>query len=340
MSSTIPFEVPDQFIKHMATGAAKRVGANIVNTATGRIMGHVQETGAFPIPPIPSALPTGPVSALASGVNMASSLAQNVQLEQVKSMLGGLRMLSGANLALSVVGVGVSVMGFAVMSKKLDRLSARLMVIESRVARIEQHTSEMIRWMRAEQFGSLRAALARAEEAWEHSNAAEVWRNLDGRLHESEYKFRDYLMPHGDSDRCIFIDPSVRLEACYSAYDTILIASAARLQVLIALGEHRVAASYADGFARWHDELAAELSTDRVLRAKRSGHGVKPRSREEVSMRSHLDDFMEGVHLLEESLASRADLPRTLYARQLNGRAYLERARNERSAPVLILPAG
>ena len=31
-----------------------------------------------------------------------------------------------------------------------------------------------------------------------------------------------------------------------------MIASAARLWVLVALGEHRVAASYADGFTRWY----------------------------------------------------------------------------------------
>src|SRR5262245_44186969 len=101
----------------IADGAARRIGATIRDTGSGKILAHVQETGLMQ-----SLAGANPAGLVLTGARLASSIVANVQLEQVRRMLGGLRMLTGATLAVSAVGVGVSAAGFALVLRRLGHL--------------------------------------------------------------------------------------------------------------------------------------------------------------------------------------------------------------------------
>ncbi len=92
----IPFVIPQEFEKQVVTGAVKRFGTLLIEK--NRIVGHVQEAA-----PLRRLLwSANPGSMFLGSGTLASSVTANIQLEQVKNMLSGLQLLTGAALAASV----------------------------------------------------------------------------------------------------------------------------------------------------------------------------------------------------------------------------------------------
>lgn len=332
-TESIPFKVPDTFISSIKTGAAKRIGANIVDRASGRILGHVQETAAFPIPKV--SVGGGPASLVLGGVQTASSVASNIQLEQVKSMLSGLKMLNQATLGASLLGVGVSVAGFAIMNRKLDRISASLKEIEKETKQIKEDTTELLAWNTASRSGAIRSQLKKAEEAWLWRDAAaaiELRRDLLSSLHDMDEVFRCYLLSDGGINA--FTQTKSSLDLCLSAYDAVNMAVWERFQLLLILNEYDAAVAYSQQFFEWHQQLIMGISTNKVLRAK------FPDSEEErLKNRKDFNNFFDGALELNALASTRKDVATTLSAKGIDGLSYVKALREEKHAPVLLLSA-
>src|SRR5262245_11231182 len=176
----IPFEIPDRFLGMIAGGAARRIGATIRDTATGRILAHVQETSS-----LPALAGLHPAGLILSAGQLASSVVANVQLVQVKRILAGLQMLSAASLAVSAVGVGVSAAGFALVVQRLRQLETQIAGVRKDVlaARLSAERIEIRQATRDS--ARTESLLCRAEEAWHRTDARDVWR-LDGQLDEEQ----------------------------------------------------------------------------------------------------------------------------------------------------------
>lgn len=127
MLTAIPFDLPLRFASGVASGDIVRYGAILKDAATGRILGHLQESSvgqsllsqALSVAPLP-------VSSATSALNAATGVYTAVQVQQLKSMMATLQALQVATLGVSLVGVGVSVAGFLYMRKRFNSLDDRV----------------------------------------------------------------------------------------------------------------------------------------------------------------------------------------------------------------------
>lgn len=127
MFSRIPFDLPLQYLPGLATGDIVRYGAILKDAGTGRILGHLQESGisqSLLSQALSSA--TSPLSLASSVVNTGSSIYTAIQVRQLKAMMETLQALQVATLGVSLVGVGVSVAGFLYMRKRFNSLDGRI----------------------------------------------------------------------------------------------------------------------------------------------------------------------------------------------------------------------
>ncbi len=127
MLSQILFDVPLRYVGGIAAGELVRYGAILKDAGTGRIIGHLQESGIAQslLSQVLSSGPT-PLGLVTSAINAAASTYTAIQVRQLKEMVGALQGLQLATLGVSLVGVGVSVAGFMYMRKRFNSLDSRL----------------------------------------------------------------------------------------------------------------------------------------------------------------------------------------------------------------------
>lgn len=127
MLSQIPFDLPLRFLPGLATGDIVRYGAILKDAGTGRILGHLQESGiAQSLLSKALSAATSPASLASSVLNTGTSIYTAIQVRQLKAMMETLQALQVATLGVSLVGVGVSVAGFLYMRKRFNSLDGRI----------------------------------------------------------------------------------------------------------------------------------------------------------------------------------------------------------------------
>lgn len=123
MMGTIPFEIPTRF----TSGEFVRYGTILKDAVTGRIVGHVQETGvAQSVLSHLASGPFAPISMVTDVFNAGASIYTGVKINQLIEMMETLQLLQVATLGVSLVGVGVSVAGFYYMHKRFNSLEGRM----------------------------------------------------------------------------------------------------------------------------------------------------------------------------------------------------------------------
>lgn len=127
MLTQIPFELPLRFLSGLATGDVVRYGAILKDAGTGRILGHLQESGLAQslLSQALSSAPS-PLSLISTAVNVGSNVYTAIQVQQLKAMMEMMQALQVATLGISLVGVGVSVAGFLYMRQRFNTLDGRI----------------------------------------------------------------------------------------------------------------------------------------------------------------------------------------------------------------------
>jgi len=127
MLSQILFDIPLRYVGGIAAGEVVRYGAILKDVGTGRIIGHMQESGIAQSL-LSQVLSSGstPLGLVSSAINAGASTYTAIQVRQLKEMVGALQGLQLATLGVSLVGVGVSVAGFMYMRKRFNSLDSRL----------------------------------------------------------------------------------------------------------------------------------------------------------------------------------------------------------------------
>jgi hypothetical protein len=127
MLSQILFDVPLRFVGGIAAGDVVRYGSILKDAGTGKILGHLQESGLAQslLSQALSTTPT-PLGLISNTINAGASIYTATQVHQIKEMIGVLQGLQVATLGVSLVGLGVSVAGFMYMRKRFNHLDSRL----------------------------------------------------------------------------------------------------------------------------------------------------------------------------------------------------------------------
>lgn len=332
MIGAIPFIIPNKWAADIAAGSLKRFGTLLIQG--NRIVGHVQEAS-----PLQQLLPN-PVSMLLNSGTLASSVAANIQLEQVKHMLAGLQLLSGAALAASVVGIGVSVVGFAIVNNKLNGLNEKLNAISGKMAGIEKAISRLEDHERVQKFAKLTSLLALGEEAWNRQDKFDIWRKISDQLLEEDHYYRHLFLGTRVTPN-LFLEEAYPLEFCVFMLESLVTVHAARFQSLLLCRELETARAYGKELSLWYDKAFDVLSPIDIALAKAPYEKQQTKRRFTDIKRDMLHvtiPVMQSLREIQGNMATRPQLIQTLIDQEFDGYEYVHRLRQEKQEPLLILP--
>lgn len=324
----IPFEVPAKWAAHVARGEVILRGTNLVWQNTGRIAGHLQEAGGMA-----AMLGSGnPVTAV---VSLGSSLLKNVQLHQMKVMLGTITVLSGATLAASLAGIGVSVAGFAIIANRLSTIKQTIDTVDRRVKNVEKLALRQEAREAMKELAETAALMEQADQAWHRRDPRTAWEAIDqpllGREREWRLKTEEW-----------FLHPSFSLEEAVAAHQTNMQLAAAYLQNLMLQEEIAAAIHFAKGHAEWHDRLMQRLTPTRMAEAHARMTALAQSIREDDAYQVELrtsSKFLDSAVRTQLLLEQRGDLLQTVQRRSLSGVAFVKQLRENTSDALAVLPA-
>jgi hypothetical protein len=335
--SAIPFQIPDDRLVGVAGGVVRRIGTTLRDVASGRIVAHLQETSWLPR----TVGVGGPAGLILAGGNLISSVAANVQLRRVRDMLVGLQMLNAATLAAAAVGVGVSAAGFALVLKRLERVEGAVAGVHRDVVAARLAAERVDVQLAAAQRALKESLLYRAEEAWARSDAADVWREVEGPLDQAQRYWRGLVGGAGAPP--LFLDGRFRLEEAVAAYEAVLVLAAARVQVLLLIGQDRAALLLAEDLLGWHERVTAGLTPVDVAAARSRRLAAEEGLSEEDARARLLRSTGPAVDAMREVQLHLGDLPhllRLLDRLGIRGRDFVIALRERDDVPLLALPAG
>lgn len=205
MINSIPFSIPAEFAVGLSDGSLIRIGTLLKESATGKIVAHVQETGLAQQLLSGIGIPHfSPLTAASECLNLASSGYANVQLAQLKTMVEGLQTLQFANLGISVAGIGVSAIGFAMINKRLKGIEDQISDLDKK---IDRHFQGLFDFQMRQHYSRVSALFEKAELAYTLTNSSDEWRGIASQLADESGFFRGeivYLLEQNTFDADLF----------------------------------------------------------------------------------------------------------------------------------------
>jgi hypothetical protein len=178
--SQIPFDLPLRFLPGLTTGDIVRYGAILKDAGTGRILGHLQESGvAQSLLSQALSSAASPLSLVSSVVNTGSSIYTAIQVRQLKAMMETLQALQIATLGVSLIGVGVSVAGFVYMRKRFNSLDGR---IEKLMDAVKAGFENLEKSGFRQQMSATKSLVQRAELAKSMNDPAKEYKEVAAQL--------------------------------------------------------------------------------------------------------------------------------------------------------------
>ena len=332
----IPFQIPGKYVAKMAVGEVMRVGVNIVDSGSGKILGHVQETGKL------AKSLSGGLNPFVQGGQLVSSVGANVQLEQVKDMLGALQLMSGATLAVSAINLGVSVAGFVIMSKKLDKLGAQIGGLEKELSEVRGEIHQIDVRQRARDRAAIISVMALGDEAWSRKDSEEMWRNLADKLSGEVCYYRALVEVDRPQGQSIILDPVVPLEDAIAAHEALARLVAARMKCLMLLNELEATHCYAQEVSEWLGRNFHNLTPPKIVASRLEKEAARLGKKPDDLRLEMLPEAQNFVCFLREQHEFADSMPRmveTMMQRGISGREYVRRLRTEETENLLILEA-
>ena len=184
----IPFSIAAEHMPGVLSGQIVRYGAILKDASTGRILGHVQETGVAQ-----KILQTG-LSFDPTGATGLIGVAQNAaivsKLNVMQQALGTLQVLQYVSLFSSVVGVGVTAASTAMILKRLNSVDDALGRIESTIDHLPAKWRELSLRSR---LVDVSTSIERLQESEFRSDASKVVAQVEKDLQEGFNHIHDGL---------------------------------------------------------------------------------------------------------------------------------------------------
>lgn len=310
----IPFDVPAKFAAEYANGSIVRLGTLLKDANTGRIVGHLQETGLLQktVQSLGGFDPTG-----VSGV--VGTLQNSVILNKIDSLQSGLSFLQGlqsASLATSVIGVGVTAASTAIILNRLGQIDNSILNLKDEIRSLGDVAIERaVRNLLAD----LQTELERLEEIphakWPEARAQSSEEKLH-RLFNKVLELTIFLSRSSQNgfDAKLF---SIVISA-------LALSASAGLKLLMWLGDIEIAKQRTKRQLHKVDLLQREIPTDRlsfILAAK-----------DALSTRG----LSEQIREIRHRFASLPFLLQALENGKISSRDYLEESENNETSELLV----
>lgn len=323
MLNNILFEIPKNLAPGIANGTLQRFGTIIKSVDSGKVVAHLQETGAGQ--KLVGSLVGSPFSPL----DAVSSLAANVQIAQVTKMVEALKVLQYANLGVAFAGIGVSVVGFAVVNRKLNSIQQSIEMLSQK---LDDKFSGLYQNLLHRDLHSIRGVLEGIEATKRLSNPkselisaatrlAELRSGISGHLehHVQQTTFDEQLFVQLAS--ALFLSDNARIEAYIQAneYDS----------------AHHNAKQVGDSYSELFDNLTAhELNQKQLV----IHHDLRERVRGRVDNNTtKLKNLITGLRDITDASLTKPYFIEDLHRRKISGPDYLNSLRNETIEPFVLL---
>lgn len=312
MLSSIPFEIPVHMLMRFNAGELIRYGTILKDVATGKIAGHVQETGVAQslLSSALSGLPT-PLSMVSDLINVGSGIYTARQISHLKVMMETLQSLQIATLGVSLVGVGVTVAGFVHMHKRFNALDGRInQVIETIQRGFEDQRKADLRV----QLARTRSFLDRAQHARQLNAPLSEYMNVAAGLAEQAAFFE------GEIAFLSSKDGTISLPVFWQLTQTLILCNGLRIDCEVRTNELGHALAVTDSVATSYRNLFNPLTP--------------------VSFQCGVEEGLAAVKVLRDvtdAAASKPYLIDYLRTRRISGDGYLDALENEKESPLLFL---
>ncbi|MBC7478772.1 MAG: hypothetical protein H7317_11860 [Pseudorhodobacter sp.] len=318
------------------TGFKER-GALITNPSTCRIVAHLQQTGAARdlamtlVNNAPAVL-----QMLGSPVNLISAAATFMQNRAILRGIETLRVMQMGGLALTGLDIGISLAGFAITQARLKEISRGLADARDQLTRMAARIEDLFDDTVRGELVELETVCQQVDDAWVMADPGPVWRAADGVLSRLEGRFFDRAAQIIDNQGL----PA--WQAVERFLDAALLASATLVSVRTAMREVEAARKAAERGAARLQRLTGEIGLRQMLGFDMSREGVLSRAGQVDALTRLQPSAVAQVTRLrqrEEVTASSGLALQRLLAAGVDGRAYLQRMRDEKDVDyAVILP--
>lgn len=329
-------KVPEALVAGVASGQYKVYGSIIMDVATNRIAGHLQETGFQQIAGLALKGAFSAADPLGSLVSAVGSVANFVQNEQIKAALSTVVSLQQASVALGIVNAGVSVAGFAILAHKIDRVRDRVDAMGARLDEIGRKIDELRLDAIEKDLVDLRTAAEQLDEGWRLASPEAQWRAVASDAHRLQNNFKRR------AERLLGTNQTPPVADADTFIDAMTQALALRVAARLAAGDEAIAREAAEQGAQAVATLAQSYSVANQTFAAMAKSGARPgdeRWSEDLERSADaIRPTVEAMRQRVDGAVSTALTVDELGARGIRGRAWLEEARAELEAPLLYLP--
>ncbi|MDT8320752.1 MAG: hypothetical protein RQ826_09545 [Xanthomonadales bacterium] len=312
------FQVPERFIAALQSGQMTRFGGILKDNATGRIVGHLQETG------LSNSLMNSVMGGPLAPVTTISSLGANYQLAAVTKMLGMMQVLQFATLGASIAGLGVSAVGFSILNRKINRIGDSVEAIHERV-------KKDFRWIKLsrmrDSINDLRGLTDTAEHLQGLDRVKHDWVKLGSRFRERSGRIRSEL-------EYIIDQPSFDDELFKSYLGALCVSNTLASKCFIFGNDYERAHSHAELISEKYDDLFSRLSPRTLLEKM----GIETK----YMTQDHKNQATEKIQFIRDLQATASTFP-ALIARLddagICGSEYLRRLREDDTNSIVVIDA-
>lgn len=326
------FEIPQNFLTQVASNQIQRFGSILKDTTTGKIVAHLQETGATQniVSKLGGDILLNPFAIPLKTIEISSNIIGNYQIhrldkkiEQTLELLKGLQTAQYANIALAGLGLGVSVAMFAYTKKRMDKQDMRLSNIQSSINLLvdQQRRIELERLET-----DLQAQLDLAEEAWLHADGGQrAWTRVADKLNDMVYKYPKHITKELEIQ--IIEDESLLLYLL----ERYRVLAATRIECLVLTGELQAAFNFSKKFSEQNERLLSNISPLKFTsRDNSSAPKFQSNLQKGRALSSRIQDF-------KDTSLTRNLLISDFIDNKTDGREYIKQLKQEKSRELVLV---
>ncbi len=312
MLSPTQFDYPARFWAAVQAGDVIRYGTILKDAGTGKIVGHMQESGVAQslLSMVGSGIPT-PLSLGTDAINVGSGLYTAVQVGQLKAMMETLQLLQVATLGVSLVGVGVSVAGFLYMHKRFNSLDGKIdQLMDTVTAGFESQQKAALRM----HMSRTKSLVQRARQADALSDPRPEYAEVTSGLAEQAAYFE------GEVAFMISAKGRINRELFWQLAQVLMLCNNVRIDCRMRTNELRHALAISESIASEYQNLFDPLTP--------------------VSFDTPASDGLATVRVLRDATDAAASKPYLIdYLRtcRIDGGEYIASLEREKEKPLLIL---
>ncbi|MBV8758735.1 MAG: hypothetical protein JO257_15720 [Deltaproteobacteria bacterium] len=322
-------QVPTTLLSSVTRGSALVDGAMVRSARTGKILAHLQQSRR-----LADALASGPVGAVSAAVQAASSVAANVQLEQIKGMLSTLQLVAGVGAAASILNLGVSVGGFALVLSRLKKLEKRLETLDAKVDDLRAFVEDA-------EFAKVKTAIERCEHAHLRgaSDRVRVLQDGEKQLHEAtELAFMRLhkLAGRDEEGRLKLYDTELDANQIAERVAVPMMYVQVRLEALLLLGSPDEGLRLTEQLKQWLGTL--DVRPLEYVKKRRQGIALGPHEINlALSEARGLDAVLQKA---SQQARDRVALCEAIVAKGIDSAHFVDEVRNHPEPTVLMLQVG